>query len=83
MDEKVKYWIDIANYDLDTAKAMLLTERYLYVGFMCHQVIEKLLKSYYAFIYDDIPPYTHNLKLLTTKCGLDSILSEEQKFDQI
>jgi hypothetical protein len=26
---------------LETADAMLLTGRYLYVGFMCHQTIEK------------------------------------------
>ncbi len=41
INEKIKYWIDIAEYDLETAKAMLSTKRYLYVGFMCHQVIEK------------------------------------------
>jgi HEPN domain-containing protein len=35
-----------ADYDLDTAKAMLQTERYLYVGFMAHQAIEKALKAY-------------------------------------
>jgi HEPN domain-containing protein len=40
------YWAEIADYDLDTAEAMLATKRYLYVGFMCHQTIEKLLKAY-------------------------------------
>lgn len=45
MDEKVKYWVDIAQYDLETAKAMLETKRYLYVGFMCHQTIEKRVES--------------------------------------
>jgi hypothetical protein len=33
---KVEYWIDIAKYDLDTAKAMNDSQGYLYVGFMCH-----------------------------------------------
>ena len=32
-------------YDLDTAKAMLKSERYLYVGFMCNLAIEKILKK--------------------------------------
>lgn len=41
MNEKVKYWIDLAKYDFETAKAMFDTKRYLYVGFMCHQTIEK------------------------------------------
>ncbi len=33
---EIDYWIDIADYDLKTAEAMLETGRYLYVGFMCH-----------------------------------------------
>jgi len=44
MDEKVKYWVDISDYDLETADAMLQSKRYLYVGFMCHQTIKKYLK---------------------------------------
>lgn len=43
MEDKVKYWIDMSDYDFDTAKAMLETKRYLYVGFMCHQTVEKIL----------------------------------------
>ncbi|MDR0845826.1 MAG: HEPN domain-containing protein [Tannerella sp.] len=39
-DEKVKYWVDLADYDIETADSMLREKRYLYVGFMCHQVIE-------------------------------------------
>ena len=42
MDGKVTYWIEMSDYDLETADAMLLTGRYLYVGFMCHQTIEKI-----------------------------------------
>ena len=45
MDGKVTYWIEMSDYDLETADAMLLTGRYLYVGFMCHQTIEKILYS--------------------------------------
>lgn len=44
-NKKVGYWIKLADYDYETAKAMLNTGRYLYVGFMCHQVIEKALKA--------------------------------------
>jgi len=38
---KVQYWQEMSEYDLATAKAMLQTGRYLYVGFMCHQAVEK------------------------------------------
>ncbi len=37
MDSKGKYeyWLDIAEYDLETAKANYKSGRYLYVVFMC------------------------------------------------
>ncbi|MDR1321409.1 MAG: HEPN domain-containing protein [Gracilibacteraceae bacterium] len=41
MNERVEYWLELADYDFETAKAMLQTKRYLYVGFMRHQAIEK------------------------------------------
>lgn len=45
METKIKYWIELSDYDLETAEAMLLSKRYLYVGFMCHQTIEKAFKA--------------------------------------
>jgi hypothetical protein len=34
MDDKVKYWQELSDYDLETAVAMLKSKRCLYVGFM-------------------------------------------------
>ena len=42
INDNIKYWVEISEYDLTTAEAMLDTKRYLYVGFMCHQVVEKM-----------------------------------------
>lgn len=53
MDGKVSYWMEMADYDFDTAKAMLATKRYLYVGFMCHQVVEKMLKAYWCHVLEE------------------------------
>ena len=33
MSENSEYWIEIAEYDIETAKAMLVSKRFLYVGF--------------------------------------------------
>ncbi len=44
--DKVAYWVDIANEDLEVAEDLYITKRWLYVAFMCHQVIEKTLKAY-------------------------------------
>ena len=57
----VQNWIDLAEYDLGTAEAMLKTGRYLYVAFVCQQSVEKLLKAGYVKELDGTPPYTHNL----------------------
>ena len=66
--DKVAYWLDIADYDLETANAMLITRRWLYVGFMCHQVLEKTMKAYWCATKPDDPPYTHNLLNLAQGC---------------
>jgi HEPN domain-containing protein len=76
---KIEYWIDTAEYDLKTAEAMLETKRFLYVGFMCHLVVEKLLKAYFVKVYEKVPLYTHNLLYLAEKTDLTNQLDEHQK----
>jgi HEPN domain-containing protein len=76
--ERVKYWLDIASYDLKTAQAMFKTKRFLYVGFMRHQVIEKSLKAYYWSTKQQEPEYIHHLIRLCELSGLNEILSEKQ-----
>ena len=76
---KIDYWVDIADYNLKTAEAMLETERFLYVGFMCHQVIEKILKVYFVFVKNEQPPYIHTLDRLAKMTGLIDEFSENQK----
>lgn len=78
MTDRVEYWLELAEYDIDTALVMLDGGRYLYVVFMCHQVIEKMLKAYYVKIRAEMPPYTHNLELLTNKSGLNRLLDQNQ-----
>ena len=77
--DKVAYWTDIASYDLETAEAMLATRRWLYVGFMCHQVIEKMLKAYWCRTQPADPPYVHNLIRLAEGCGIADVMTDEQK----
>ena len=79
MREKVKYWIDLSDYDFETAQAMLSSGRYLYVGFMCHQTIEKIFKAYFCSKFDAPSPYSHNLSYLATKSGIGEIITEDFK----
>ena len=76
---KSAYWFDGAEYDLQTARAMLETRRMLYVGFMCHQVIEKALKGCFVTRKpDEELPYIHKLMRLANLCGLSAEMSEGQ-----
>ena len=50
-----------AEYDLQTAEHMLNSCRYIYVIFMCHLSIEKMLKAIVAETIRKTPPKTHNL----------------------
>jgi HEPN domain-containing protein len=77
--ERIAYWLDLAQYDFDTAEAMLKTGRLLYVGFMCHQVVEKALKACYIKRRNETPPYSHNLSVLAKESGLLEYFTEDQK----
>lgn len=69
-------WIAMAEYDLGTAQHMLETGRLLYVVFMCHLALEKILKAHVTETTQDIPKKTHDLIYLIKKANL--ILPKEQ-----
>lgn len=73
------YWIDLARYDLTSARAMLKARRRLYVGFLCHLAIEKTLKAYWAQTKKGTPPFTHDLPLLAERTGLLAEMNERAR----
>ncbi len=77
--DKVKYWTELSDYDLETAEAMFQTGRWLYVGFMCHQTIEKIFKAFWCSRIENPSPVSHNLINIAQSCGLNSLMDEEQK----
>ena len=85
MENNTKYWVELSDYDIITAEAMLKTKRYLYVGFMCHQTIEKIFKAFYTSLKNEPAPYSHSLSYLAKKGDFYENFSEEQKdfIDQI
>ncbi|MDD4107407.1 MAG: HEPN domain-containing protein [Prolixibacteraceae bacterium] len=85
MEKQIKYWIDLSDYDLETAEAMLSGRRYLYVGFMCHQTIEKAFKAYFSKLKSETAPYSHSLSYLAKKGEFYDLFTEKQKefIDQV
>lgn len=73
-----KQWIERADYDLETAKSLLKSKRYLYVAFMCQQCLEKLLKAHITSGGNN-PPLVHNLLRLAKESGLTTEMAEDQK----
>lgn len=85
MEKNIKYWIELSDYDLTTAVAMQKTKRYLYVGFMCHQTIEKAFKALFSKNKSEIAPFSHSLSFIATKGDFYEEFTEDQKdfIDQV
>jgi len=71
--------MELSEYDLKTAEAMLTCQRYLYVGFMAHQAIEKILKAYFVQIKNQTAPFSHSLSYLAKQSNLYDELTNEQE----
>jgi len=71
MRSDTQNWIALAEYDLETARHMLQTGRYLYVVFMCHLMLEKMLKAHVTEVTQSVPAKSHDLIYLVKKSELD------------
>ena len=77
MDKIVAHLVERSQYDLDTAKIMLDTGRYLYVAYMCQQAVEKILKAFIAQLGKENFPI-HNLNRLAEIATIRNELTSEQ-----
>jgi HEPN domain-containing protein len=77
MDKIVGNWVERSQYDLDSAKIMLDTGRYLYVAYMCQQAVEKILKAFIARLGKENFPI-HNLNRLAEIATISNELTPEQ-----
>ena len=79
MQQDVKYWVALSKYDIDTAKAMLESGRYLYVLFTYQQSVEKMLKALIVKNTKSFPPKIHDLVKLINIAKID-IETEQKEF---
>lgn len=68
-------WLDRVAYDIETAKAMLKTGRFIYAIFMCQQSLEKCFKALLAYEEKEILPI-HNLRRLAELASIIQELDE-------
>jgi len=87
MNRVVKNWEATSNNDLRTAEAMYKAGRYLYVVFMCHLAIVKMLRAILAQKDpEETLPKIHNLIHLAQKIGLslpDPLRDFFQRIDNV
>lgn len=78
--ELIEYWVGSSDKDFKTMENLVKSTDYLwalFILFIGHLVIEKLLKAYYVKTVDDNPSWIHQLLRLAEKTDL--LLTEEQK----
>jgi len=78
-EDKIQYWINLSDNDLRVAQTLLQGKHYLYAGFMCHQVIEKIFKAYYTKLKTDTPPFVHDLRYIAIVADFWKELSDIQQ----
>ena len=77
VEEEIRYWVDLARYDLGVAGSLLKARKYVYALFFGHLVIEKMLKAAFVKRHGTSPPPTHNLVRLANDTSVE--LSEEDR----
>lgn len=68
--KETRNWLDSSVYDYETAVHMLESGRYIYVVFMCHLSLEKMLKALIHESTGALPPRSHDLIQLAIRAGI-------------
>jgi HEPN domain-containing protein len=70
--EKIhQYWLSSSDSDYDAMIALCQSKKYNWALFLGHIVLEKLIKAYFVKTNGAHAPYTHDLRLLAKKSGMD------------
>lgn len=78
-EDMARKWLEQVDEDILTAETLFDSGRWLYIGFLCHQAVEKVIKAFWLATRDDEPIYLHNHFRLLEGCGLKAELSDEQR----
>lgn len=70
VSKTIKYWLESAEYDLETARSLMASKRFPHALFFGHLAIEKQLKAVYVQQTKEHAPYIHTLEVLAEKSGL-------------
>ena len=66
-----QYWLSSSDSDYEAMIALYQSKKYNWALFLGHIVLEKLIKAYFVKTTGTHAPYTHDLRLLTKKSGME------------
>lgn len=69
--DNIEYWINLAEKDINTADHLFESKDYHWSLYIAHISLEKMLKAFYVFKINELPPKTHDLIKLSQKAGLE------------
>jgi HEPN domain-containing protein len=70
--EKVyQYWLSSSDSDYEVLLNLFQLRNYNWALFLGHIVLEKLIKAYFVKKSGIHAPYSHDLRLLAKKCGIE------------
>lgn len=75
-DNVIKYWLESAKNDQETAESLFASKQYSWCLFIWQLVVEKHLKARLVEKLDEAAPFTHDLTKLALQLKLK--LTEEQ-----
>ena len=71
-EEHIRYWLESAEHDLDTAETLINAGKFDWSLFIGHLVLEKSLKAIFVSVNENkVPPKIHNLVKLSELAGLN------------
>lgn len=69
-DKAIRFWLDSAKDNFETAKDMFKAGRWNFSMFMCQQTIEAFLKGVFIIQKNERPSYIHKLPKLLELTGV-------------
>ncbi|MCI5141247.1 MAG: HEPN domain-containing protein [Candidatus Electrothrix sp. ATG1] len=83
-EEHIKYWLESARHDLETAESMFQSGKYDWCLFIGHLVLEKTLKALFVARNDNnMPPKTHNLVKLAQLSQVEVDREQRNLLDKV
>ncbi|MFH1652794.1 MAG: HEPN domain-containing protein [Pseudomonadota bacterium] len=79
----IRHWQEASKHDMDVALSLFKTGKYDYCLFLCHLMLEKILKAIVASVTKEHPPFTHNLLYLAGKANLELTKVQIEELDKI